>query len=68
MLATTLKAGETAEYALGETRYGYLVPAAGSIEVNGVRANARDGVAVQKEASVRVTALEDTELVLVDAA
>ncbi|WP_425988153.1 pirin family protein [Afipia sp. DC4300-2b1] len=68
VLATTLKAGETAEYALGETRYGYLVPAAGRIEVNGVRANARDGVAVQKEASVKVTALEDTELVLVDAA
>ena len=60
VLATTLKAGET--------RYGYLVPAVGSIEVNGVRANARDGVAVQKEASVKVTALEDTELVLVDAA
>lgn len=68
VLATTLKAGETAEYALGETRYGYLVPAVGRIEVNGVRANARDGVAVQKETSVKVTALEDTELVLVDAA
>ena len=68
VLATTLKAGETAEYALGEKRYGYLVPASGSVEVNGVRANTRDGVAVQKEASVKITALEDTELVLVDAA
>lgn len=68
VLATTLKAGETAEYSLGEDRYGYLVPASGSIEVNGVRANTRDGVAVQKEPSVRITALEDTELVLVDAA
>ncbi len=68
VLATTLKAGESAEYAIGETRYGYLVPAIGSVEVNGVRVNARDGVAVQKEASVKITALEDTELVLVDAA
>ncbi|MDZ4368227.1 MAG: pirin family protein, partial [Afipia sp.] len=68
VLATTLKAGETAEYAIGEKRYGYLVPASGSVEVNGVRANARDGIAVQKEASVKITALEDTELVLVDAA
>ena len=30
VLATTLKAGETAEYALGKTRNGYLVPAAGA--------------------------------------
>ncbi len=44
------------------------MPATGSVEVNGVRANARDGVAVQKEASVKITALENTELVLVDAA
>ena len=28
----------------------------------------RDGVAVQKETAVKITALEDTELVLVDAA
>jgi redox-sensitive bicupin YhaK (pirin superfamily) len=68
VLATTLKAGESAEYAIGETRYGYLVPATGAVEVNGVRANARDGIAFQKEASVKITALEDTELVMVDAA
>ena len=68
VLATTLKAGETAEYAIGADRYGYLVPATGSVEINGVRANARDGVAVRKEASVKITALEDSELVLVDAA
>ncbi len=35
MLATTLKAGETAEYAPGKARHLYLVPAAGSVEVNG---------------------------------
>lgn len=64
----TLKAGETAEYQLGEGRYAYLVPATGVIEVNGVKANARDGVAIRDEATIRVTALEDAELVLVDAA
>jgi redox-sensitive bicupin YhaK (pirin superfamily) len=68
VLATTLKAGETAEYAIDEARFGYLVPATGSIEVNGVRANSRDGIAIANEASVKITALEDTELVLVDAA
>ena len=46
----------------------YLVPAVGSVEVNGVFANARDGVAISDEARLTITALEDSELVLVDAA
>ena len=64
----TLKAGETAEYALGSSRHGYLVPATGRIEVNGVVINARDGAAAHNENVLRVTALEDSEIVLVDAA
>ena len=68
VLATTLKAGESAEYTVGKTRKLYLVPAAGSVEVNGVRVNARDGAAIRDEATLRITALEDSELVLVDAA
>ena len=68
VVAATLKAGETAEYELGADRFGYLVPATGSVEVNGVILNARDGAAIRDEATVRVTALEDAELVLVDAA
>ena len=68
VVATTLKAGESAEYPLGEARNGYLVPAVGAVEINGVRANARDGVAIRQEATLKVTALEDSELVLVDTA
>jgi redox-sensitive bicupin YhaK (pirin superfamily) len=68
VLATTLKAGESAEYAPEKARHLYLVPAAGSVEVNGVRVNARDGVAITDETKVKITALEDSELVLVDAA
>lgn len=64
----TLKAGETTEYVLGKDRHAYLVPAIGAIEVNGVRLNARDGAAVKDEAVLKVTALEDAEVVLVDAA
>jgi redox-sensitive bicupin YhaK (pirin superfamily) len=64
----TLKAGETVEYPLGKARHAYLVPAVGAIEVNGVRLNARDGAAVKDEDVLRVTALEDAEIVLVDAA
>jgi redox-sensitive bicupin YhaK (pirin superfamily) len=68
VLGATLKAGETAEYPLGTKRRGYLVPAKGSVEVNGVKLNTRDGAAIQQEAVLRVTAIEDAELVLVDAA
>src|SRR3977135_1003683 len=68
VLATTLKSGESAEYAPGKTRSLYLVPAAGAIDINGVRVNARDGVAIRDEARLKITALEDSELVLVDAA
>jgi redox-sensitive bicupin YhaK (pirin superfamily) len=68
VVAATLKAGETAEYPLGATRRGYLVPAVGEIEVNGVKAKARDGVAISEVETITVTALSDAELVLVDAA
>jgi len=68
VLGATLKAGETAEYDLGEGRHGYLVPSTGAVEVNGVRLEARDGAAIRDEAVLRVTALADAELVLVDAA
>src|SRR5437660_1116502 len=68
VLGATLKAGETAEYALGEQRHGYLVQAKGSVEVNGIALNARDGAAIHREPVVRVQAIEDAELVLVDAA
>ncbi|WP_266159384.1 pirin family protein [Dyella silvatica] len=66
VLGATLKAGETTQYTLDEGRYGYLVPAKGRVEINGVRLDARDGAAIRDESLLRVTALEDAELVLVD--
>ena len=68
VVAATLKAGEIATYQLGADRFGYLVPATGSIEVNGVTLKTLDGAAIRDEATLTVTALEDAELVLVDAA
>ena len=68
VLGASLKAGETAKYELGPGRHLYLVPAEGSIEVNGVRIDKRDGAAVTDEALVAVKALEDSEIVLVDSA
>jgi quercetin 2,3-dioxygenase len=68
VLGATLKAGESVEYALDRNRHAYLVPAAGRVEVNGLTLETRDGAAITDETSIRVTALEDAELVLVDAA
>jgi redox-sensitive bicupin YhaK (pirin superfamily) len=68
VLGATLKKGETTDYPLGSDRHAYLVPATGKIEINGVTANARDGVAISDTETLTVTALEDAELVMVDAA
>ena len=68
VVGATLKAGETAEYALGANRRGYLVPASGAVEIDGQRVNARDGAAITGVETLRVTAIEDSEVVLVDAA
>jgi len=68
VVGATLKAGETAAYALGAERRAYLVPATGVVEIDGVRVNARDGAAISNVDSFTVTAIEDSELVLVDAA
>jgi redox-sensitive bicupin YhaK (pirin superfamily) len=68
VVGASLKAGETATYALGADRRAYLVPSTGAIEVNGVRVGARDGAAVEQVDTLEVKALEDAEIVLVDAA
>jgi len=67
VVGASLKAGETAEYPLGKNRRGYLVPATGAVEIDGTRANARDGVAISDVETLRITAIEDSEIVLVDA-
>ncbi len=67
VLGATLKAGESAELQLDPARHVYLVATQGAIEVNGLRAEARDGVAVTGEAKVAIRALDDAEIVLVDA-
>ena len=67
VMGATLKAGETAELSLDPQRHVYLVPVTGKIEVNGVPAAPRDGVAVTGEERLTIAALDDTEVVLVDA-
>jgi redox-sensitive bicupin YhaK (pirin superfamily) len=67
VLGATLKAGETVDYAFGEARHGYLVPATGAVELNGVRIDARDGAAITDVGRVSITAIENSEIVMVDA-
>ncbi len=68
VLAGTLDAGETARLTLAPGRKLYLVPVTGSVTVNGVTANARDGVAIGEEPEVTIVAREPVELVAVDVA
>ena len=66
VLGATLANGQQVEYKLGDQRKAYLVPAKGSIAVNGVQIDARDGAAIQNEAVLKISALEDAEIILVD--
>jgi redox-sensitive bicupin YhaK (pirin superfamily) len=67
VMGATLAAGETAELQLDPSRHAYLVATQGPILVNGVRAEPRDGVAITGEEKVTIEALENAEIVLVDA-
>jgi redox-sensitive bicupin YhaK (pirin superfamily) len=68
VLGATVKAGEEIEYPLDPSRHAYLVPAQGDVEINGERINARDGAAITGEDNLKIRALSDAEIVLVDAA
>ncbi|MBS0473517.1 MAG: pirin family protein [Proteobacteria bacterium] len=68
VLGATLNKGDTTVYTLGAGRHAYLVAATGKVAVNGIKLDARDGAAIKDVQSVTVEALEDAELVLVDAA
>ena len=68
VVGATIPAGDTVEYPLGANRKAYLVPATGSVEIDGQTVNARDGAAISDLDVLRITAKEDSEIVLVDAA
>jgi len=68
VMGATLKAGERTTLSVAPERHLYLVPAAGVVEVNGVRIEARDGAAITDVAEIEIVGIEDAEVVLVDAA
>lgn len=68
VLGATLSAGQHTTYEfLNPNHYGYLVAAKGRYVVNGQTVEQGDGVAIHQEKALHIEALEDCELVLVEA-
>ncbi|MBM0169103.1 pirin family protein [Altererythrobacter sp. C41] len=65
--AATLAAGQSATWRTSGERHQYLVAPDGRIRVNGVEAAPRDGIAVTGEEEIVVEAIDDAQVVLVDA-
>ena len=65
--AATLAKGQSAVWNTSGERHQYLVAPKGRVTVNGREAQPRDGIAVTGESKIVVEALDDTEIVLVDA-
>ena len=68
VLGAIVQAGEHITYPLAAMRHGYLVPARGSVSVNGQPIRERDGIAITGEPAIEITALEGAEIILVEAA
>tara|TARA_R110000751_G_scaffold2018_17_gene10155 strand:+ start:243256 stop:243954 length:699 start_codon:yes stop_codon:yes gene_type:complete len=65
--AATLAKGQSAVWHTSDERHQYLVAPKGRVTVNGREAQPRDGIAVTGESEIVVEALDDAEIVLVDA-
>jgi quercetin 2,3-dioxygenase len=68
VLGATLLAGTTVTHVLGRFRHAYLAPAQGVVIVNRQRVAIGDGIAAIDEPDLNITAEEDAEFILVDAA
>ena len=68
VMGATIKAGERVTLTLDPKAHAYLVPATGTLEVGGVRIEARDGAAITGEETVEVVGVADAEVVLVQGA
>jgi redox-sensitive bicupin YhaK (pirin superfamily) len=68
VLAGTWAEGQTTELTLASGRAAYLVAVNGSVTVNGLVVNARDGVAILDERTMTITATRATGIVVMDVA
>jgi redox-sensitive bicupin YhaK (pirin superfamily) len=60
-----LQAGTKTSYSFRKGDASYLVPATGDVEVNGVQVHASEGLVIENEEMVSISALTNAELVLV---
>jgi len=67
LMGATLLTGQSETYAPEKGRHVYLVLAAGRVNINGLEFKARDGAAITDEDLLRIEALEDSEILLLDA-
>jgi hypothetical protein len=67
LLAATVTAGQSVTQPLDPGRFSYVVVAHGRVRVGDVELGPRDGAAISALSEMTVTAIEDAELVLVDA-
>ena len=66
VLAGRLEAGQSIQHRLEPGRRAYLVPASGTVTVNGVRVSTRDGAAIEGETALAIKAEDAAELVIVE--
>jgi redox-sensitive bicupin YhaK (pirin superfamily) len=67
VLGAILNRDQSLTYNAGRNRFVYLVPSTGTVDVNGVQLETRDGAAIKQIRQLTITALRDSEFVLVDA-
>jgi len=67
VLGATLQRDQSVQYDVADDRYLYLAPTLGRLLVNGHQIEARDGAAIKDVRQLIITAVEQSEFVLVDA-
>lgn len=67
VFGATRERGQTVEYEIGGRRYLCLAPSVGQVPVNGVQIDTRDGAAITDVRRLTITAVRDSEFVLLDA-
>ena len=68
LFASILGEGESVQYDIDQTRYGWIQVARGAINVNGQRAGQGDGAVAMGESSLEIVADEPSEILLFDLA
>ena len=66
VLGATMQTGETIVHDLSQGRRAYLVSTTGQVDLRGLRLAPRDGAVITGESQLTITAIDDTEVLLVE--